>query len=236
VNFLLHHHLARAELASDLAAAGAMLPDLWRLADRRVRPAPREIAAQLAAASSDADERAVLVGVEHHREADRWFHATETFVGGERLVVERLREAAEPGDKLGRFAHVLWELCLDGALVRRLGLDTVLASLRTALDAACGPAAQAAASAHHFDRVRREPAARAAFEARLTAIRAELARGPWIASYASGRGLVACLRGIRARVGCPALARATEQRTEAALDAIASEADAALDRVLARCG
>jgi len=35
VNFLLHHHLAFLELGRPEAAAGAMLPDVWRMADRR---------------------------------------------------------------------------------------------------------------------------------------------------------------------------------------------------------
>src|SRR3954468_14876389 len=44
VNFLLHHHLAARDLGSPEAAVGAMLPDLWRMADRRVR-AIRRLAA-----------------------------------------------------------------------------------------------------------------------------------------------------------------------------------------------
>ena len=37
MNFLLHRHLAARALASSEAGHGAMLPDLWRMADRRVR-------------------------------------------------------------------------------------------------------------------------------------------------------------------------------------------------------
>src|SRR5262245_14457660 len=54
VNFVLHHHLAARDLGSPAAGAGAMLPDLWRMADRRVRAA---------AAISIEDDDVVLAGV-----------------------------------------------------------------------------------------------------------------------------------------------------------------------------
>src|SRR5262245_409437 len=112
-----------------------MLPDLWRMADRRVRP-HRD---PLAAAERDAgpkepsdpkDLADVLSGIAHHVRIDRWFHQTDVFTRGERFAADRLRAARVAAPRLPLFAHVLWEMCLDGALVRSVGLAPVLAALR----------------------------------------------------------------------------------------------------------
>src|SRR3954466_7384028 len=86
VNFLLHHHLAARDLGSPEAAVGSMLPDLWRMADRRVRAIRRP--------DSDAEDRRVgevLAGIEHHLTADHWFHAAPVFLDGEERAVAELR-------------------------------------------------------------------------------------------------------------------------------------------------
>src|SRR5687768_1786649 len=64
MNFLLHRRLALDELGSRPAAVGAMLPDLWRMADRRVR-AREEVS------FSEASLSELERGVAHHLEADR---------------------------------------------------------------------------------------------------------------------------------------------------------------------
>ena len=127
MNFLLHRHLAERDLGSPAAGIGAMLPDLWRMADRRVRPS-RGVAAEAQDPTELAD---VLAGIEHHLRVDRWFHTAEAFVEGERQMAAQFRQAGVDAPKFGMFAHVAWEMWLDGALVRRAGLSDVLAGLRS---------------------------------------------------------------------------------------------------------
>lgn len=191
MNFVLHHELARRDLGSAAAAAGAMLPDLWRMADRRVR------IARVAVEPSGP----LLRGIAHHAESDRWFHADRVFVDGERLARERLREAEVAAPRIGLFAHVLWEMCLDGELVRRRRFDAVMGEVRAALAFAVSDEARSAVEAHHFARVARTEDERARFEARLARIVEELSRGPWIEGYQSGDGIAERLDGVRSRLG-----------------------------------
>jgi len=152
VNFLLHRHLAARDLESGAAGIGAMLPDLWRMADRRVRAS-----AAVSPADTDGPRGHVLAGINHHIQVDRWFHGDEVFVEGERLTLASFRNAGVKAPKLGLFAHVTWEMALDGALLRREGLDRTLAILRNDLAGVGGEPLSAAASAHHFDRIERSP-------------------------------------------------------------------------------
>ncbi|HVY48898.1 MAG TPA: hypothetical protein VHB21_23575, partial [Minicystis sp.] len=105
MNFLLHRHLAAAALGTPTAGLGAMLPDVWRMADRRARPS-RDVAA-----TQDERVAALLAGIDHHLDADRRFHATEAFTRGERAVAEAVDRAAPSAPRVRLFAHVLWELC-----------------------------------------------------------------------------------------------------------------------------
>lgn len=247
MNFLLHRHLAARDLGSVAAGAGAMLPDLWRMADRRVRPSraadrPAALPPRLAE---------VLAGIDHHVALDRWFHAAPVFVEGERRLAGALRGASLGAPRLALFAHVLWEMCLDGALLRRTGLAPALDALRAGLAAIDGAPSEAAASVHHFLR-RASPAAaptdapslagapsppaaladRAAFDARLRRICDELARGPWIAGYQDGAGLALRLAGVRSRFGMPPFTPEQHDRLAALLDALATAADEAVDDIL----
>jgi hypothetical protein len=196
VNFLLHHHLALRDLGSPEAAVGAMLPDLWRMADRRVRPAVTAIAADDAGPGLTR----VLAGITHHVAADRWFHRDPVFLDGELRCVVRLRSVADV-PRIGLFAHVLWELCLDGALLDRVGLFPVLHALREGFDATLGASAERAVDLHHFDRVGRSLDDRATFAPRLGRLCAAIADGPWIDGYRSGEGLSYRIQGVRARLG-----------------------------------
>src|SRR5262245_340267 len=117
MNFLLHHHTARAELGSAAGGVGAMLPDLWRMADRRVRPTASVTQTAGPCDSDDAFEE-IQRGIEHHVAVDRWFHRAEVFRDGERMTRERFLAASARAPRIGLFAHVGWEMCLDGALVR----------------------------------------------------------------------------------------------------------------------
>ncbi|WP_437281846.1 hypothetical protein WME90_15220 [Sorangium sp. So ce375] len=232
MNFLLHRHLAARDLGSAAAAAAAMLPDLWRMADRRVRPsrAPDRPAAPPPRLAE------VLAGIDHHVAVDRWFHAAPVFIEGERRLAEALRSASLGAPRLPLFAHVLWEMCLDGALVRRTGLAPLLDDLRAGLAAIDGAPTEDAASIHHFHRRAPSPAGavadRTAFEARLRQICDELTRGPWIAGYQDGAGLVLRLSGVRARFGMPPFTPDQHARLATLLDALTPSADDALTDLL----
>jgi hypothetical protein len=223
VNFLLHRFLATRDLGSEIAGIGAMLPDLWRMVDRRVRPVS-------GATSSDAGDELSLIlsGIEHHLDVDRWFHSAEGFVEGERTMSERLRASRVDAPKLGLFAHVAWELCLDGALLRREGFDETLQSLRDGFAAVAGPPVDRAVSLHHFDRIDRPIEERRRFDQALRGLFAELAQGRLIAGYRTGAGVARRIEGIRLRFGFPRFAEPDRQRLGEVFDAVASQADVAL--------
>jgi len=227
VNFLLHRHLAEKHTESRAAGAGAMLPDLWRMADRRVRP--RDSVAVGAALEGRLAE--VLVGIRHHVGIDRWFHGDRVFVEGERLVAARIREAGLAAKRMGLLAHVTWEMCLDGALLRKAGFAETRVALAEGFSAIEGEL-ERAASLHHFDVLERTGEERAAFEARMKRLRAEIERGPWIEGYQWGEGIAVRLSGVRARLGLPPLDASDQARLGQTLDDVAREADGILEEIL----
>jgi hypothetical protein len=224
VNFVLHHFLARRDLGTGLAAVGAMLPDVWRMADRRARPAMVPVVS-----ASDAPRvAAVLDGVAHHARADAAFHVCAPFADGERLVARDLAAIGAP--KLALFAHVAWEITLDGALLRREGAARIVDVVRADIaDAARDDALDAAARLHHTARGREVPPALAS---RVDRVLGEIARGPWVTGYASAEGLAARLEGVRTRL---ALAPLSVEHRAALVDAFAAalaRADEAVPDVL----
>jgi hypothetical protein len=223
LNFVLHHALARRDLASGLAAVGAMLPDVWRMADPRARPAREPVA-------SDAPRvAALLAGVDHHTRADRAFHAGEPFTRGERDLARDFAAIGAP--KLPLFAHVGWELALDGALVRLEGAAHVVESLRADIEDAARDGAVDAAARLHASARGRELAP--PFAARVTRVLGEIARGPWVAGYATADGLAARLEGVRVRLALAPLAPSHRAEIVRAFDAALARADAAIAAVLA---
>jgi len=227
MNFLLHRHLAARDLGTSAAGVGAMLPDLWRMADRRVRPSalhrPEAVSPPLGA---------LLSGVEHHVAADRWFHADTVFVDGEREATQLLREAKISARRTLLFAHILWELCLDGELVRREGFDRVVTAVREGMREAA-PAVSESAELHHFSRVAREPDERLAFQRRMGRICGELTRGPWIEGYQTGEGIAARVQGVRARVGLEPMSSDDEARFADVARALLGRAVGPVERILA---
>jgi hypothetical protein len=229
VNFLLHRHLAARDLGSAAAGIGAMLPDLWRMADRRVRPALVRVTADHPPGLLGD----LLAGIEHHLAGDRWFHTAAAFIEGERLTTDYLRQAQLEAPKITLFAHIAWELCLDGALIRREGLEATLATLRHGFAAVAGPPLSSAAALHHFDRVARGPDERAAFESALQRLFDEIARGPWIGGYQTGAGVAQRVDGMRGRLGFSRLDSMDRERFAAALERLSPEADARLLEIIA---
>jgi hypothetical protein len=228
VNFLLHHHLARRDLGAGEAAVGAMLPDLWRMADRRVRARPER-----AQGGEDRALGAVLAGIDHHLVADRWFHKDPVFFEGEQRAVARLRAAGIEAPRMGLFAHVLWELCLDGELVKRTGLERLLASLREGFERARGGPADRAAEIHHWSGSARTAEDRALFDGRMGRLFTELARGPWIEGYQYGEGVAIRIEGVRSRLGLAPMSAEDRGRLGDVASALLGEAEGAVDRVLA---
>ncbi|MDI1446934.1 hypothetical protein [Polyangium sp. 6x1] len=227
MNFLLHRHLAEAHTGSRAAGAGAMLPDLWRMADRRVRPrGPEGAGGPLGGRLAE-----VLVGIQHHVASDHWFHGHRVFLEGEKLVAARIREAGLAAKRMGLLAHVTWEMCLDGALLRRAGFEATRAALTEGFSAIEGDF-DPAATMHHFGALGRTAEERAAFDARMKRLRAEIERGPWIEGYQYGEGIALRVSGVRARLGLAPLDASDHARLGHALDDVAREADAILEEIL----
>ena len=227
MNFLLHRHLAAAACGSEIAGIGAMLPDLWRMADRRVR------ASRVVEFEGDGPLAHLFEGIAHHLAADARFHKSDVFARGEALVAEVMKTLAAPRARL--FAHIGWELCLDGELVRREGVDEVLAALRRGFARADQVMFEAAA-AHHFDRVDRDPSDREAFEHRLRRIVHGLARGPWVAGYQSGQGIADRISGVRIALGLTPFDPEDRARLAAGLDGLAGTATIAVDELFDDAG
>ncbi len=221
MNFLLHHHLALRDLGRPEAAAGAMLPDVWRMADRRARARGWEPGAAGGGLGSVSD------GVAHHLAVDTWFHRAAVFTDGEAATREALRRARD-APKMGLFAHVAWELCLDGALLRRVGTESMLREVRVSLAAVRPDAHRRAADLHTVI----PPADRATGEARVARSLDAIALGPWVAGYATAPGVVERLEGLRTRFGFAALSAADREVVVRALGALERDADAGLDVIL----
>jgi hypothetical protein len=222
MNFLLHHHLASRDLGRADAAAGSMLPDVWRMADRRARLRDAE-------ATPEADLRWVSDGLAHHLAVDAWFHRHPVFLQGESAARAVLRRAQD-APKMSLFAHIAWELCLDGALLRRLGVEPVLHGVRASIAAVRPDAHHRVAAA----RVRLPAEDRAGFAARVDRLLDAIASGPWVAGYTTGSGVVARLDGLRARLGFRPITAGDRDAVASGFEALAPEADASLDVITNR--
>jgi hypothetical protein len=215
VNFLLHRHFASMETGEPGAGFGAMLPDLARIVDRRWRPrGDLEVHA-----ATDPGLRSVLRGIDHHLEADRWFHTLPGFKEGQRRTAAALAASGGAARRLPLFGHAAWEMLLDGAWVRRRGVDDT--ELDLAADAASfGPIARAAFAAHAVGDEGTPPSE--AFERLFGALPA-LACG-----YSTGAGVAKRLDGLRGAVGLAREGPSELERWARALEALERVADEAL--------
>lgn len=213
MNFLFHRQLALRDTGSELAGVGAMLPDLWRMSDRRARAERGRALEALGAHDAASPAGEVVRGVLHHLDVDVWFHRHAAFVEGERHAAEALR-ALSLAPRMGLFAHVLWELCLDGALVRREGeglVGRLGAALGEVVPSLAGEAARRTVARYHeLDAP--------ALTARVTRIAAELARGPWVLGYAEGHGVAWAVSEIRRRMGLTSLSTEAREALAALCD------------------
>lgn len=196
LNFLLHRHLAERDLGDRangrIAGIGSMLPDFWRMAHRRVRPRhgvdpPSDASPELTA---------LLEGVQHHLRADDWFHKHPVFIEGEKRLAQRFRKAEIAAEKIGLFAHIGWELCLDGALLRKVGVEETLGELRRGLDEARAELS-ATAELHASHAGSRVPDG---FHDRLESLLERVAWSDWVPGYTNGEGVARRLGGVRRRV------------------------------------
>jgi hypothetical protein len=205
-----------------------MLPDLWRMAHRHVRPAVGTVDSGGSARVGE-----VLAGVAHHGRADAAFHRSDSFRDAERAMSRALAGVGAP--RLSLFGHIAWELCLDGALVRREGGDLtreVRQGIASVLEVSAGEAAAAtAARLHHA--ARRGSALPPLFDERVGRMLAELERGRWMEGYARGDVVAERLDAIRSRLGFAALEGAARATLAALLDRAIERADAELDALLA---
>lgn len=216
MNFLLHRHLAARELASPVAGVGAMLPDLWRLADRRVRARRPRGGGELAA------------GIAHHLDVDRWFHDCAVFAEGERRLALGLREACE-APKLGLFAHPAFEMCLDGALLARAPLEVSAADLRD--DLASVSVESACVCAREYGADRFDDSEARAFCDNLTRLWSALGSPSFLAGYTSGDGLCTRVERMRGWFGLPLFAADERTRIAVVLERTLDEAIGALEQL-----
>lgn len=218
LNFLLHAHLALRDLGSPTAAVGAMLPDLWRMAHRR---------AHAHRLPTHVEAPGLRAGLAHHAAADRWFHDAPELHRGEELLRTIFAAEGIRAPKLRLFAHPLWEICLDGALVRRQGSGPLRAWLQEAF---AGAARERDAGQQALGGVLGPDGD--AFAARMDRIVRELLRGPWIDAYAGGEGVAWCLDAMRARAGLERLAPDDLATLARRIDETAPEADRGLAGLL----
>ncbi len=193
------------------------------MAERRMR------VTMLREASGDDAEAQLLRGINHHLEADAWYHRTSVHTKGEQSAHEALVGARTGAKKLGLFAHALWEMTLDGALLEREGIDATLAVLRASL-ARCREVL-AAVSRHHGAHERLSGTEQIRFDRRVDHIVDALARGPWIGGYTSGMGLVERLSGMRSRFGFPPFTDAESSALAEHLAPVMAHAKEALEEL-----
>jgi hypothetical protein len=217
LNFLLHRLLAKRQMGDVLGGVGAMLPDFWRMAHRRMRPRRLEW-------GSDASPAALrlLAGVRHHVESDRWFHARLGFAREEAETVAALRGAAPALNKIGMFGHPAWEMCLDGALLLRDGPERHLQKLREDFGTFDHNTLWEVAARACGD----ELAADASFRANSARIIDGLLEGSWILGYGFAEGLVDRLSGIRRHVGLDVIVEPQRSRL---IDALGGRLEVASD-------
>ena len=228
MNFLLHRHFAVRETGSAAAGVGAMLPDLWRMADRRIRGKLERGDVVDFEHGDEIDD--VVAGVRHHHAADAWFHKAPVFVAGEAETAAAFRLAATGIAKLGLFAHIAWEMCLDGALVRREGLETMVDALSQDFERHAA-AQRRAADLCGADRILGTD--RSVFDRRMSYLQEQLAAGPWISGYQDGDGLAARIAGVMRRVGLPTPSPAQLRALGELMTDRARLADDALVRLMA---
>ena len=222
MNFLFHFHLAVSDLDSETSGIGAMLPDIWRMADRRVRA--RRLAV-LSSDDSDSDKNLsqLLSGIEHHLDVDEWFHQDPLFIEGEKLTRDAFRDANFSAGKMLLMAHIAWELCLDGALLRRLGVENVLADLRRSFNSIPLDVHELAVRRHLDPKATARVDVRVFLE-RLERLFQDIQAGPWITGYAHGPGLARRLGGVRRRLRLEGLSGEDEGRLGDVFDELLDEA------------
>jgi len=224
VNFMLHFHFAAGESGSDAVGFGAMLPDLWRMAAKAAR-ARRG----LDASPANPIVRDVLVGIEHHFDADAWFHRSATFDAYEKRTADALLRAdGGESPRLRLFAHVASEMALDGALLRRNA--DLEARVRHAIEEA-RDAGREAAELHHADARARAGDAAARYEDRIERIVSAVASYELPRGYAIPEGLATRLAGVRSGFGMLA-SREIVARWASAFSELEPEMDAALEELI----
>ncbi len=228
MNFVLHAHLAESDHGDPAVTLGAMLPDLWRMVAR-----PARSKRGVSVPGVDPALASILAGVEHHLEVDRWFHESRHFRLGEAATTEALGTVPrELSPRLRLFGHVTWEMCLDGALVRRLGVPSLARTLSRAVREGT-TAAERAAELHHGEARRAAGLDDAVFEERMGRLLEAVSSFALPEGYAYAEGVAARLAGIRRALGIGYATSAERARWAEALAAIEPLADEAVAALLA---
>lgn len=197
MNFLFHFELASHDSGRDRVGVGAMLPDFWRMVARPAR-ARRDVSSELGGADEGVSD--LLEGVRHHLAADLWFHKSPFFSEGEAEASAAL--ALTGSKRMALFGHVVWEMCLDGALLRLVGREQLAARVTAAI-AASREAAAKAADIHHRDARERAGVEPAVFETRMGRLFDAVASFALPDGYMHAAGVALRTRGVRASFGLP---------------------------------
>ena len=169
-------------------------------------------------------------GVEHHLEVDHWFHRHPAFVEGEAETRALFTDGSIHADRMGLLSHVAWELCLDGALLRREGVEATVAQVREIIETCRGEPLRRLRRWHRPSFAGDEARVQQ-FDARLEKLLDQLAYGTWIEGYAVGLGLVDRLAGVRRRVGLAAFDETDRQRLATKAEHLISKASDVLSRL-----
>lgn len=146
---------------------------------------------------------------------------------GERALAAALKEQNFQTPRLLLFAHPLWEMSLDGALVRQRGAEALRAWLERSLREAEGELLPSEAAL-----VRALGDDGGAFAERMARIYRELLSGPWLDAYTRGEGLAYCLDGMRLSLGLPRILAGEREPLARLLDGLSERADQALTGLL----
>lgn len=233
MNFLLHFVFADREegrvddAPPNVVGLGAMLPDLWRMADRALRTHASRAEAHVADPDRAPALNALLLGVDHHLRADAWFHRSEVFREGERALSRALLPLDTP--KLVLFAHPTWEMCLDGALVTNLGRETIASALSVALDSAATHLD--AALALSVSEEARALADKERYQRRMAWFVRAAADASLFLDYQTSDGLARRVAGMRTAFGLPTPSSSDLARWTEALEPFVTRATDALPKL-----
>lgn len=123
MNYFAHAVDFLDEPADPYFVAGLAVPDWMNVVDRKIRARSKAAESFLQAGVPESCDRArsVARGIIQHHQDDQWFHATQDFAELSLQFSVQIRNLLgdDQGFRPGFLGHILVELLLDDALIRR---------------------------------------------------------------------------------------------------------------------